>query len=208
MRNLLIAAVIGALASMGPWMALRVAMKKRAERLREQLPDVLTIMASSLRAGHSFMQSLDTVAKEIPQPAATEFQRVVAEIRLGRPTEEALEALAERVGSDDFRWAVLAVNIQREVGGNLAEILDNVADTLRERAMMRRQVRVLTSEGRLSAWVLALLPIGIATYLFIANPDYVGLLVTTRMGIIMLVGAIVLLGVGVAWMRKIVDIDV
>ncbi len=208
MRNLLIAAVIGGLASMGPWMALRVAMKKRAERLREQLPDVLTIMASSLRAGHSFMQSLDTVAKEIPQPAATEFQRVVAEIRLGRPTEEALEALAERVGSDDFRWAVLAVNIQREVGGNLAEILDNVADTLRERAMMRRQVRVLTSEGRLSAWVLALLPVGIATYLFIANPDYVGLLVTTRMGIIMLVGAIVLLGVGVAWMRKIVDIDV
>ena len=208
LQNLLIAVAIGAVASMGPWMALRVAMKKRAEHLREQLPDVLTIMASSLRAGHSFMQSLDTVAKEIPQPAATEFQRVVAEIRLGRPTEEALEALAERVGSDDFRWAVLAVNIQREVGGNLAEILDNVADTLRERAMMRRQVRVLTSEGRLSAWVLALLPVGIATYLFIANPDYIGLLVTTRMGIIMLVGAIVLLGVGVAWMRKIVDIDV
>ena len=94
----------------------------------------------------------------------------MAEIRLGRPTEEALEALAERVGSDDFRWAVLAVNIQREVGGNLAEILDNVADTLRERAMMRRQVRVLTSEGRLSAWVLALLPVGIATYLFTRTP--------------------------------------
>ena len=109
-------------------------MKRRAEKLRDQLPDVLTIMASSLRAGHSFMQSLDTVAKEIAQPAATEFQRVVSEIRLGRPTDDALEALAERVGSPDFRWAVLAVNIQREVGGNLAEILDNVADTLRERA--------------------------------------------------------------------------
>jgi tight adherence protein B len=125
------------------------------------LPDVLTIMASSLRAGHSFMQALDTVAKEIAQPAATEFQRVVAEIRLGRPAEDALEALAERVGSADFMWAVLAVNIQREVGGNLAEILDNVADTLRERATLRRQIKVLTAEGRLSAWGLRLY-IGIA----------------------------------------------
>ena len=127
-------------------------------------------MASSLRAGHSFLQSLDTVAKEIAQPAAAEFQRVVAEIRLGRPAEDALEALAERVGSPDFKWAVLAVNIQREVGGNLAEILDTVADTLRERAMLRRQIKVLTAEGRLSAWVLGLLPFGIALYMFAVNP--------------------------------------
>lgn len=208
LRKPLLALAIGAAAGAGPWLALRMAMKRRADKLREQLPDVLTIMASSLRAGHSFMQSLDTVAREIPQPAATEFQRVVAEIRLGRPTEEALEALAERVGSDDFRWAVLAVNIQREVGGNLAEILDNVADTLRERAMMRRQVQVLTAEGRLSAWVLALLPVAIAFYMFAANPDYIGLLITTRIGIIMLVTALCLLAVGVVWMRKIVDIDV
>ena len=137
-----------------PTLLLRSALKKRAEKLREQLPDVLTIMASSLRAGHSFLQSLDTVAKEIAHPAAAEFQRVVAEVRLGRPVEDALESLAERVGSPDFMWAVLAVNIQREVGGNLAEILDTVADTLRERAMLRRQIKVLTAEGRLSAWVL------------------------------------------------------
>ena len=104
---------------------------------------------------------------------------MVAEIRLGRPADDALEALAERVGSADFKWAVLAVNIQREVGGNLAEILDNVADTLRERATMRRQIRVLTAEGRLSAWVLALLPLGIALYMFAVNPEYIGLLVTT-----------------------------
>ena len=204
----ILALAIGAGAGLGPWLALRMAMKKRAEKLREQLPDVLTIMASSLRAGHSFMQALDTVAREVPQPAATEFQRVVAEVRLGRPGEDALDALAERVGSDDFRWAVLAVNIQREVGGNLAEILDNVADTLRERAMMRRQIQVLTAEGRLSAWVLALLPCAIGLYMFAANPDYIGLLVTTRIGIIMLISAGCLLGVGVAWMRKIVNIDV
>ncbi len=208
MRNPLLALLVGAAAGAGPTVALRMAIKRRAEKLRDQLPDVLTIMASSLRAGHSFMQSLDTTAKEIPKPAATEFQRVVSEIRLGRGTDDALEALAQRVGSPDFMWAVLAVNIQREVGGNLAEILDNVADTLRERATMRRQIRVLTAEGRLSAWVLALLPMAIALYMFVVNPDYIGLLVTTKLGLFMLGTAIGLLVAGVLWMRKIVDIDV
>jgi tight adherence protein B len=201
-------AILGAVGLAAPTIALRVALDRRADRLREQLPDVLTIMASSLRAGHSFLQSLDTVAKEIAQPAAAEFQRVVAEIRLGRPAEDALEALAERVGSDDFKWAVLAVNIQREVGGNLAEILDNVASTLRERATIRRQIRVLTSEGRLSAWVLALLPIGIALYMFAVNPDYISLLFTTTIGLVMTITAACLLVLGILWMRKIVDIDV
>ena len=204
----LLALIIGAVAGAGPTVALRMSIKRRAEKLRDQLPDVLTIMASSLRAGHSFMQSLDTTAKEIPKPAATEFQRVVSEIRLGRGTDDALEALATRVGSPDFLWAVLAVNIQREVGGNLAEILDNVADTLRERATMRRQITVLTAEGRLSAWVLALLPMGIAAYMFVVNPEYIGLLVTTKIGIVMLSIALGLLVAGVLWMRKIVDIDV
>jgi tight adherence protein B len=191
-----------------PTLALRMALTRRAEKLREQLPDVLTIMASSLRAGHSFLQALDTVAKEIAQPAAAEFQRVVAEVRLGRGAEDALGALAERVGSADFKWAVLAVNIQREVGGNLAEILDNVADTLRERATMRRQIRVLTSEGRLSAWVLALMPFAIGLYMFGTNPKYIGLLFSTKVGIVMVIGAGIMLLLGVLWMRKIVDIDV
>ncbi|HET6713595.1 MAG TPA: type II secretion system F family protein, partial [Actinomycetota bacterium] len=165
LRAGLLALIAGLACGTGPTVALRMALGKRTEKMREQLPDVLTIMASSLRAGHSFMQALDAVAREIPQPAATEFQRVVSEIRLGRATDDALEALAMRVGSADFKWAVLAVNIQREVGGNLAEILDNVADTLRDRAMMRRQIRVLTAEGRLSAWVLAALPVAIGLYM-------------------------------------------
>jgi tight adherence protein B len=208
LQNLLLALAIGGAAAAGPTFALRIALARRSEKLREQLPDVLTIMASSLRAGHSFLQSLDTVAKEISQPAAAEFQRVVAEIRLGRGAEDAMESMAERVGSSDFKWAVLAVNIQREVGGNLAEILDNVADTLRERATIRRQIRVLTSEGRLSAWVLALLPVGIGLYMFAVNPDYITLLFTTTIGIVMLIVAMCLLAVGIYWMRKIVDIDV
>jgi tight adherence protein B len=208
LRNALLALVIGGIGGAAPLVLLRHALNRRADKLREQLPDVLTIMASSLRAGHSFLQSLDTVAKEISQPAASEFQRVVAEIRLGRPAEEALEALAERVGSADFKWAVLAVNIQREVGGNLAEILDTVADTLRERAMLRRQVKVLTAEGRLSAWVLALLPLAIGLYMGAVNPTYIGKLFTTTVGLVMMITAVALLGVGVLWMKKIVDIDV
>lgn len=208
LRAGLLGLIVGAACGMGPTVALRFSLRRRTEKMREQLPDVLTVLASSLRAGHSFMQALDSVAREIPQPAATEFQRVVAEIRLGRPIDEALEALAIRVGSPDFKWAVLAVNIQREVGGNLAEILDNVADTLRERAMMRRQIKVLTAEGRLSAWVLVALPIAIALYMFAVSPDYIGLLVTTKLGLFMLGTAVILLGLGVVWMRKIVDIDV
>ena len=170
--------IFAAVGVAAPWFSLKPA-RRRAEKLREQLPDVLTILASSLRAGHSFLQALDTVSKEIPEPAAGEFVRVVAEVRLGRPVEDALGALAERVGSEDFKWAVLAVNIQREVGGNLAEILDNVADTLRERATLRRQVRVLTTEGRLSAWVLGVMPFVIALYMYAVNKEYVSLLVTT-----------------------------
>jgi tight adherence protein B len=208
MRNPILAGVIGAIGVATPTLMLRMNLGRRADKMREQLPDVLTIMASSLRAGHSFLQALDTTAREISAPANVEFQRLVAEIRLGRPAEDALEALADRVGSPDFRWAVLAVNIQREVGGNLAEILDNVSDTLRERAVMRRQIRVLTAEGRLSAWVLAILPFAIAVYMFAVNPDYISTLFTTQIGLFMLGVAGVLMVLGILWMRKIVDIDV
>jgi len=208
LHSWLLALIVAGVGLAFPTVLLRQALTRRADRLREQLPDVLTIMASSLRAGHSFLQSLDTVAKEIAQPAAAEFQRVVAEIRLGRPVEDALESLAERVGSSDFKWAVLAVNIQREVGGNLAEILDTVADTLRERATLRRQIKVLTAEGRLSAWVLGALPIGIALYLYATNPSYIGKLFESIYGIIMVGGGLFLMVVGILWMRKIVNIDV
>ncbi len=143
----LLAGAIGLVGLLLPTIVLRMSLNRRSDKMREQLPDVLTIIASSLRAGHSFLQALDTVAREIPAPANVEFQRLVAEIRLGRPADDALEALADRVGSPDFRWAVLAVNIQREVGGNLAEILDNVSDTLRERAMLRRQISRVDRRG-------------------------------------------------------------
>lgn len=200
--------VVAAIAGGIPYAMLRLALRRREAKLRGQLPDVLTVMASSLRAGHSFLQALDTVAKEINEPAATEFNRVVAEIRLGRPAEDALSSMGDRIGSEDFKWAVLAINIQREVGGNLAEILDTVADTIRERDKIRRDVDTLTTEGRLSAYVLIAMPFVIALYMTLVNPEYIALLFTTGIGIVLTIVASCLMVAGIVWMRKIVDIDV
>jgi tight adherence protein B len=176
--------------------------------MAEQLPDVLSILASSLRAGHSFLQALDQVAGEIKDPSAGEFHRVVSEIQLGRSIDDAMIDMADRVGSEDMRWAVLAVNIQRQVGGNLAEVLDIVANTVRERAYVQRQVKVLSAEGRLSIAILTALPFGIFLYLAIVNPDYVAPLFTTMMGRILLLIGGTLMGAGVFVMTRIVRIDV
>jgi tight adherence protein B len=200
--------VVSLLAGGIPYGMLRLSLRRREAKLRGQLPDVLTVMASSLRAGHSFLQALDTVAKEIDEPAATEFNRVVAEIRLGRPAEDALASMGDRIGSEDFKWAVLAINIQREVGGNLAEILDTVADTIRERDKIRRDVDTLTTEGRLSAYVLIAMPFVIALYMTLVNPEYIALLFTTSIGIFLTIAASCLMVAGIVWMRKIIDIDV
>ena len=207
-RNIVFVLLIAIVGGLVPYGILRFSLSRRARRLEDQLADVLSILASSLRAGYSFLQALDTVAKEIPEPGASEFNRTVAEIRLGRPVDEALNAMAARVGSEDFHWAVMAVNIQREVGGNLAEILDTVSDTVRERQALRREVRVLTTEGRLSMYVLIGLPILFGLYLFAVKREYLSLLVTSRPGLIMLGTAISLLVLGYFWIRKIVSIDV
>lgn len=202
-------AVVAALAGGAiPWLVLSFAAGRRMKTLHGQLADILMILASSLRAGHSFLQAIDAVAQEVGEPGAREFNRLVAEIRLGRPVDEALFALGERIDSEDFKWAVLAVNIQREVGGNLAEVLDTVADTIRERENIRRQIDVLSAEGRLSIYVLAGLPFLLALYMAIVNPDYLGLLFTTRIGLVMVVVAGCLLGLGIYWMRKVVKIVV
>jgi tight adherence protein B len=206
--NWLFGVLLALVAGAAPSVALAMAQNRRTESMHGQLADIFMTLASSLRAGHSFLQSLDMVAKEIAEPAASEFARVVAEIRLGRPIEDALNAMAERIGSEDLTWAVLAVNIQREVGGNLAEILDTLADVVRERNTIRRQVGVLSAEGRLSMWILAILPVLIALYMTWANPTYIKLLVTTQVGIVMLVVAGCLMTLGVFWMRKLVKIRV
>ena len=182
--------------------------RRRSVRVRTQLPDVLMLLSSSLRAGHSFLQALDAVAREVGEPTKQEFQRAVAEIRLGRQVDDALGDLAERIDSPDFSWAVLAVNIQREVGGNLAEVLDTVAATLRERDDIRRQVDVLSAEGRLSAVVLTALPFLLGLYISVIRPDSMALLFTTKLGLVMVIGAGTLLLTGILTIRKMVRIDV
>jgi tight adherence protein B len=206
--GLLFAVIFGFVGAILPSVILSVATQRRLKRLHAQLPDILMVLASSIRAGHSFMQALDTVSKEIGDPGAKEFARALAEIRLGRSVEEAMNAMAERIDSDDFRWAILAVNIQREVGGNLAEILDTVAETVRDRDTIRRQIGTLSAEGKLSMYILIALPIFIALYLYKINREYIQLLFSSGAGRVMVGGGVLLLVAGVFWMRKIVTIDV
>jgi tight adherence protein B len=206
--NIIFGVLTAGVAAAIPFLVLGIGAKRRTSKLHGQLPDILMILAGSLRAGHSFLEALDMVSQEVGEPGAGEFGRVVAEIRLGRSVPDAMDAMAFRIGSDDFKWALLAVNIQREVGGNLAEVLDTVSDTMRDREGIRRQIQVLTAEGRLSVAILAGLPVGVALYLSWVNPDYLSLLFNNGLGLLMTGVSVLLLGLGIIWMRKVVKIDV
>jgi tight adherence protein B len=151
---------------------------------------------------------MDAVIRQENQPAAGEFSRALAEARIGVDLDSALEAVAIRMGSDDLRWTVMAMRIQQGVGGNLAEVLLTIADTIRERAYLRRQVSALSAEGRLSAYILVALPLVVATWLFISSPDYMRPLYTTPMGEVMLAIAAVMLAVGAFWMHRTIRVEV
>lgn len=200
-----LAALIGAGA---PFVVLDNQITRRTTAFMEQLPDTLSMLASSLRAGYGLVQAINTVVRDAPDPTAEEFSRALTETRLGMPVDEALTGIAERIGSEDFAWVVIAINIQAEVGGNLAELLETVAGTLRERAQVRRQVRTLSAEGRLSAIVLIALPFLIGAWIFLQSPDYLSLLWTTTPGIVMSVFAGVMMVIGVVWIRRVIEIEV
>jgi len=191
-----------------PSFILRFAARRRAKQFEAQLPDVLSLVASSLSTGFSLLQALDAVARDAAQPAAKEFSRALAETRIGADVDESLERMAERMDSENLRWTGMAIRIQRQVGGNLAETLRTTAATLRERESLRRQVRALSAEGKLSAYILIALPIGLFLYMNLVNHDYIALLWTNLIGIGMLVAAGVSLVLGIFWMRKVVDVEV
>jgi tight adherence protein B len=191
-----------------PWLFLMVRRERRERAFLAQLPDTLQMLAGSLQAGYSLSQALDTVVREGQPPMSVEFNRALVESRLGMPVEDALEGIADRMASQDFSWVVMAVRIQRDVGGNLAELLVMVADTLRERERLRRQVRVLSAEGRLSGWILGGLPILFFVYLALANPTYLGPMWSTSLGIAMIILALVLLGAGAFWLTRVVKVEV
>lgn len=181
----------------------------REKRVFErQLPDTLTLLSTSLRAGYSLLQAVEAVAAEAPQPTGREFGRSIAESRLGRPVVDTMQAIAERMRSQDFQWAVMAIEIQREVGGNLAEVLQTVADTMRQRNRLKGEIRALTAEGRLSAIVLALLPVVLFAFLYTTNRGYLEPLFSVTAGLIAIGAGLGLMGAGIYWLKKIVDIEV
>jgi tight adherence protein B len=181
---------------------------KRRRLFGQQLPEALTQLAGSLRAGYSLLQSLDVVTKQIPWPASEEFVRVVREVQLGQSLNTALGHLAERITSDDLVMVISSINIHQQVGGNLAEILDTVGETLRERARIKREVDVLTAQQRISGYVLVALPIALGAFLLIINPEYEMRLFTPGPTLCIPVGAVLGIIVGYILMRRIVDIDV
>lgn len=204
--SLIFVVLFASLGPIGAKVLLTVRASKRRARFADQLDDTLTLLAGSLRAGHSLLRAIDAVSKEIDAPTRDELSRVVNETRVGRDLGDALETTAIRMRSDDFEWITQAIAINREVGGNLSDVFDQVGTTIRERNQIRRQVKALSAEGRISALVLIALPIGVFTFLFITQPGYFAGFFTNIFGIIALVVAGVLLLVGSFWLSVVVKV--
>jgi tight adherence protein B len=207
---LLAGPLVGLLAAVAVPLGARLLVKLRTSRRQaafaDQLDDSLQLMASSLRAGHSLLRAVDAVSQEAESPTSEEFARLVNETRVGRDLAEALDEVAERTKSEDFLWVAQAIAIHREVGGNLAEVLDAVGHTIRERNAIRRQVKALSAEGKLSAAVLMALPFGIVAFLWMSNPGYLAGFTESVVGYVMIAVAAVMMTVGGLWLRSTVRI--
>ncbi len=181
---------------------------QRLRRFESQLPDTLSLWVNALRSGYAVLQAMEAIADEAPEPTASEFRRVVLENQLGIPLDVALEHLYERMPSEDLDLVNTAVNIQREVGGNLAEILESIGHTIRDRIQLKGEIRVLTSQGRATGWLISLLPIALTIFLYLVSPSYMSNLVENRMcGWPLLGCGLGLIGTGAAIIQKIVKID-
>jgi tight adherence protein B len=198
--------VLGAITALAFRMAVSIRADRRRARFADQLGDTLQLIAGSLRSGHGLLHAVDTVAEEAESPTCEEFRRIVVETRLGKNLRDALQATALRVRNEDFDWVVDAIDIHREVGGDLAEVLDHVATTIRSRNSIRRQVKALSAEGRLSAVILFLLPLGLVAVIATLNPSYLDELLDTTAGNVMIGFAFALLVLGGIWMRRVVRI--
>lgn len=202
-------AILGLLlGAVGPWFYLKMRHSRRLNKFNGQLAETLGLMAGGLQAGLALPQAIDSVVQEGNEPMAGELRRALVEQRLGVDITDALDSVGARMDSEDFAWIVLAIRIQREVGGNLAEILHTVSDTLREREYLRRQVRALSAEGRLSGYILTGLPPLVFGYMTFANPDYARVLYTTTVGYIILAVALFMLGLGGFAMSKLATVKV
>lgn len=202
------ALIIGGCLGLLPLLYVQRCRSKRLRKLEEQLPEATDMLSRALRAGHSLPTALNMAGEELPAPVGTEFDIVFNQINYGVPMNDALAGLTDRVPIDDLRYVVIAVMIQRESGGNLAEILDNVGCIIRKRLQLMDKVRVLSGEGRLSAWILTLLPPAVASLIYTINPGLMSTLWTDPSGIRLLwISAAMVFG-GVLWMRQIIRIHV
>lgn len=200
--------LLGLAAASLPYAAVLNKKNKRVGKIERQLPDALDLMSRALRAGHSFPSALDMVGKEGQQPIAQEFRVVSDEINFGIPLNDALNNLAVRVPVTDLRYFVIAVLIQRDTGGNLAELLDNLSHLMRERFKLLGHIKVLSAEGRLSAWILTILPFAMILMINIINPDLMSVLWTDTLGKKLSAAAMVAMVLGVIWMWRIIKIRV
>ncbi len=194
-----------AVVAAGVWLAHKGS--RRAAAFEAEMPDALQLVASGLSTGYSLPQALDSVVRDGRPPVGAEFGRALAEARLGVPLEDSLDTVAERMDSQDFRWVVMAIRVQRDVGGNLSDVLSTVCNTMRERGALRRQVKALSAEGRMSALILVLLPIVLAAYLALVNPTFFAPMWQTTVGLFLLGGSAVALAVGAVWMRKLAKVE-
>jgi tight adherence protein B len=191
-----------------PYIWLRHKRSSRMKKFEEQFPEALDLLSRAIRAGHAFQTAMGMVADELPSPVGVEFKKAFEQQNFGLPLRDVLDQIAERVPILDVKFFVTAVTIQRETGGNLAEILDNLAHVVRERFKILRQVRVHTAHGRFTGYVLLALPASLGVALTLINPDHMNLLFQERMGHMMILGAIVMQIVGYFWIRQVIKIEV
>jgi len=202
-------AALAALAGLWfPLMYVKRLKKRRLRRFEEQFPEAIDLLGRSIRAGHAFPTGLKVVGEESPEPMATEFRQIFDEQKFGLPLEDSLMGLADRIDMVDVRIFVTAILIQREVGGNLAEILDKISYTIRERFTLQRQIRVYTAQGRLTGYILAALPILLGMAIAALNPDYMGILFEEPMGKVLIAAAAILQFLGFLLIRRIIDIEI
>lgn len=206
LRGVVFAVLFAGITPVVAMMFLSFRTQKRRTRFEAQLGDTLTMMSGSLRAGHSVLRAIDAVAQESHEPTSTEFSRVVNETRLGRDLQLSLADVSQRMQSEDFNWMAQALEINREVGGDLAEVLDQVGETIRERAQIKGQVKALSAEGKLSAIILIALPILLFILIGLVNPGYMGALTGHPIGWVLIAIAVVLMVIGGLWIRKISDL--
>lgn len=217
--NNVLYAILGAVLGLQlPRMYVNFMANRRLHAFENQLADTLNLWVNALRSGYSVLQGMEAIATELPPPISREFERVVQEVRLGLSLEQALSNIVRRMPSEDLDLIVTAINIQREVGGNLAEILDIISHTIRERVRIKGEIRTLTSQGRLTGWVIGLLPLFLALIVYSINPDYGGQLLVKEApfivpgvlpcGWLVIAAGLLMMGFGILAVRKIVDIEV